>query len=201
MHTHQAEVILADEPARYTTQIDHTVEFVRLDLDTVGIDQVRQLILEAHRRPQEGYERKQIVITGRTITSEAQQAALKILEEPPQTSSITLVLPTGTQLLATVVSRVNVVVAPERATSNVFLGWLRLSYSERLAEVEQRSKAKDMLWIQALKTDLLSYCTTHPDAIGSERETLLLVAENLQTRGASDKMLLEHLALSLPLTT
>lgn len=201
MYTHQAEVVFSDEPAEYTSQTDHTVEYVRLDLDMVGIAQVRQLITEAHRRPQEGYKRKEIVITGRTITSEAQQAALKILEEPPQTTSITLVLPAGTQLLATVLSRVNVVIAPAQATSNVFLGWLRLSYPERLAEVEQRSKAKDMLWIQALKNDLLSYCAAHPEAIGNERETLLLVAENLQTRGASDKMLLEHLALSLPLTT
>lgn len=201
MTGHHAVVVFSGEPEKYKVADTDTAEVSHTVVDTIGIDSIRTLITEAYRRPQEGFSEKTIVISATKITSEAQQSALKILEEPPSNVSIVLVLPTGTQLLDTVLSRVEVLHAPDKSSSNVFVGWLGLSYKDRLAEIETRIKAKDSLWLQSFKTDLQTYYTNHSETVGDEAKETQLVIENLLTRGASNKMLLEHLALSLPLTS
>lgn len=200
MQNHHAVIVFSDAPEKYEIDASITTEVSQTIVDTIGIDTIRDIISEAHRTPREGYDAKYLVLSATKITSEAQQAALKILEEPPVNVTICMVLPFGTQLLDTVLSRVEV----QRLTTNeqtaVFTGWLGLSYADRIAEVEKRVKAKDSLWLQSLKTDLQIYYTNHAQASAVEMADVQLVVNNLLTRGASNKMLLEHLALSIPLT-
>lgn len=200
MNKHHAVVVFSDAPEKYEIDVPITTEVSQTIIDTIGIDTIRDVIAEAHRRPREGYTDKCILVSATKITSEAQQSALKILEEPPTGVSIHIVLPFGTQLLDTVLSRVEVQKITNESKSNVFSGWLKLPYAERIAEVENRIKAKDSLWLQSFKTDLQVYYSNHGSGVGEEMADTQLVIDNLLTRGASNKMLLEHLALSIPLT-
>ncbi len=200
MGQHHARIILADNPADFVIKTASETEIYRFDVESIGIDQIRDLITEAHRRPRDGYVDKRIILTAFKITSEAQQASLKILEETPKDIFITLVLPNGTQFLDTVLSRVQMESVKNETESDTFSEWQNLSHADRIAEVESRAKAKDLAWMQLIKSDLQKYCVENSNFTATELKELQIVAENLLTRGASNKMLLEHLALTLPLT-
>ena len=66
------------------------------------IDEVRQIIYEAFLAEREP---KNIVIMAQKIKEEAQNALLKVLEEPPNNVFFTIVVPSKNVLLATIISR------------------------------------------------------------------------------------------------
>lgn len=200
MAQHTARVILTDTPNNYDTKTPSDSELYRVQAEIIGINEVRSLIAEAHRRPQTGYTQKHLIIVGLKITSEAQQATLKILEEPPENCTIILILPTGTQLLSTIHSRVVLEVDTGTVDNTIFIDWQKLSLSERLAEVDSRTKNKDTDWMKSIKQGVQSYCLKNNHRVSTVLPELQLVLEHLLTRGASNKMLLEHLAVNLPLT-
>ncbi len=72
---------------------------------TVGIKAVRQAVSATGYRPYEGNHRVVVVDDAHTLTTEAQNAFLKTLEEPPSSSTIVLVTSAPGSLLATVRSR------------------------------------------------------------------------------------------------
>ena len=72
---------------------------------TVGIKAVRRAVAATGYRPYEGKHRVVVVDEAHTLTTEAQNAFLKTLEEPPASSTIILVTPAPGSLLATVRSR------------------------------------------------------------------------------------------------
>jgi len=200
MQQHHARIILTDIPADFAVDGNAKTEIYRLDTDSIGIDQIRDIVTEAHRRPKDGYDSKHIVLTGFKITSESQQASLKILEETPKDVYITVVLPVGTQLLDTVLSRVELEKIDDVSQDVTLKAWLQLSYKDRIAEIEAKTKAKDTAWMQSMKSGLEKYSVNQSLAAADGLKELEIITENLLTRGASNKMLLEHLALSLPLT-
>jgi hypothetical protein len=169
-----------------------------MTFEKIGIDEVRALTMEAHRRPQATFITKTVVIYGLSITSEAQQAALKILEEPPKDSAIIMVLPTGTQILPTILSRVSLEILSSEVSGELN-DWLQLSHADRIAEVDTRVKAKDQVWMSVIKSDLQQYLSRIDPVETTHLKESQLVVNHLLTRGASNKMLLEHLALVLPL--
>lgn len=201
MSSHHATVVLVDNPAIEPWIVSDNCELSRFDYEKIGIDEIRSLINEAHRLPAVGKQYKEIVLSGFSITREAEQAALKILEEPPLHVRIVLILPSGTHLLDTVLSRVERIVRsqidePKRVLSE----WLTLNPTERIAEIEIRLKNKDLSWMHALRSELLHVKSTDGRVPDNVFEDVSLIIDNLLTRGASNKMLLEHLALSLPVT-
>ncbi|MCS7173439.1 MAG: DNA polymerase III subunit delta' [Armatimonadetes bacterium] len=75
----------------------------------IGIDQVRELRQEAVYGPYEGKYRVYIVAPAERLLPEAQNALLKLLEEPPPRTVILLVAESPHALLPTVVSRAQLV--------------------------------------------------------------------------------------------
>jgi DNA polymerase-3 subunit delta' len=71
----------------------------------IGIDAVRDLIASAHLRPYEGKTRVYIVQTADKLTTEAANALLKILEEPPPDVLIILLTDNPDGVLPTIHSR------------------------------------------------------------------------------------------------
>lgn len=202
MSAHHAKVVLVEKPAQFQWSVAEGTELCRYDYEKIGIDEIRSLITEAHRLPSEGNFQKEIVLSGLSITREAEQASLKILEEPPAHISIVFLLPIGTHLLDTVLSRVEkkVQLSEPSSSETTLLAWLKLATADRLAEVEARLKNKDTEWIHAIRSDLLQMSSSTEIISAESYEDAHLVINNLLTRGASNKMLLEHLALSLPVT-
>lgn len=199
MVTNFSEIIFCDVPSEYECLAPNG-ELHIFKYDQIGIDEIRALILESHRKPSEADTGKQIVISANKISSEAQQAALKILEEPPASVKITLVLPIGIQLLPTVLSRVQVQTIKSVDESSSFEDWRNASYVDRLSLIDEKLKAKDMQWMQSFKNGLQQHLNKPHGYSSVILKQLEFVVNEFLTRGASNKMLLEHLALSLPLT-
>ena len=166
-------------------------------IERFGIDDARRLVTTANNRPQ-NTETQTLVVRTDFITHEAQNALLKILEEPPVSTKFIFILLEGFQVLPTLASRFFEVRLGSDSSSltEEFEQFLGLSYAERLSNIETVLKAKNVAWQQAIKQGLLQYIKKEKSDILSELE---FVARFLLTRGASNKFLLEHLALCLPI--
>lgn len=169
-----------------------------------GIDESRVLALEAHRTDEVGRVRHFILVMS-AVTTEAQNALLKLFEEPPARVVFHCVIPPGTVLLPTLRSRLlsgESVVAGggEDDALLVYQTLIQLPLSEQLAEVEVRAKKKDAVWIDAIRRGGLRALATQVADLGQGGEsaehlfqTLLL----LGSRGAANKMLLEEVVLTV----
>jgi len=171
-----------------------------LELASLGINEVRDVTEKSYVRPLVG-DRQLLVLLVNDITIEAQQALLKLLEEPPQSTTFLFCVPESLFLLSTLLSRFHqlppLVLAPQTDFAT-YLSFVELSVAERLQCITNRLAAKDQEWIRALKLGLVESLrsSTH----GYPLETLRIlfwVAEHLLTRGASNKQLLEELAFTL----
>jgi len=169
-------------------------------IEKFGIDDARELVAKAYNRPVEATEQV-LVLRTNFITLEAQNALLKVLEEPPLSTRFIFVIPNGFAVLPTLASRFNEVVSineiPELSTNATFTAFINNGYKERLTSIEQAMKKKDTDWQQLVKQGLTQYIKESADAKASLKE-LEYSVRHLLTRGASNKMLFEHIALILP---
>lgn len=174
------------------------IDVEHMVLERFGINDARHLKTLAYRRPQAGPV-QHIVITTQTIPLEAQNALLKLLEEPPATTIVHICIPRKDQLLPTVLSRVALIEAThdEVDLDEQTINFFHCSYQERLAHIEVAHKKKDTSFFNSLAVETQQYIakTKLPPTV--IRELLFAVAE-LPAPGASKKMLAEHIALTAP---
>lgn len=185
-----------------------------------GIDEARELQGVASLK---NYESGTFLLATGALTSEAQQALLKLFEEPQQGTMFVVMLPHG-MLLPTLRSRMmewpteqQIVMKnslardgsePRRETRGLFSGqsavqFLKASGKDRtdfitkLLKEEDKEQVRDFL--SALEAEL--YVRLTKSNSGQMRQGLgdiAMVRDYLRDRSPSLKMLLEHLALSLP---
>lgn len=172
-----------------------------ITLENFGISDVRTLTEKAYIRPQIG-SRQLIVVCISSITIEAQHALLKLLEEPPVSTAFIFCVSNTLYLLPTLLSRFQLtaisVGVNDTTASPSFSNFILLSVPERLNEITLRLAAKDTKWVEEIKDGLLGQLVKHGSIVPSESVALLYwIAEHLQTRGASNKLLLDELALTL----
>ncbi|MBI3983963.1 hypothetical protein HY346_01575 [Candidatus Microgenomates bacterium] len=109
--------------------------------DSIGIDQIHQLVQQVALRPV-GQRRLVVIRDAEKMTHEAQNALLKTLEEPPQSTAIVLTANERQRLLATIQSRCQTIAyAPlaEAAIAEHLQAQFKLSApaAATLAEVSQ----------------------------------------------------------------
>ncbi len=171
-----------------------------LEIENLGIDDVRTITKKAYVRPALGKELL-IVVCSLYISIEAQQAMLKLLEEPPQTTKFLFCLPFTLHLLPTLLSRFQVENDYSQSQKNnlvTFNEFYLKSVKERMAEIANRMLKRDSVWVEEIKTGLLNKLVAELKISSPEDSVQLFwLAKHLQTRGASNKMLLEELALTL----
>lgn len=168
-------------------------------LDSFGINDARELVRIAHQRPLEKTKQTLIIRTD-FITLEAQNALLKLLEESPASTDLIFVLPKDLILLATLSSRLQVDDSYSdtgHTEDTTFKEFIALDYKERISAIEQATKQKNISWQRLIKKGLMDYLC-QPALKTLPKSEIEYVARNLLTRGASNKMLLEHVALILP---
>jgi hypothetical protein len=171
-----------------------------LELVTLGINEVREVIEKSYVRPLLG-DKQLLVLLVKDITLEAQQALLKLLEEPPKSTTFLFCVPESLFLLSTLLSRFYILTPSTdsvQTESASYQDFLKLSVAERMQLITTRLAAKDHEWIRSLKGGLLE--SLRRPSHGQSLEVLRIlywVAEHLLTRGASNKQLLEELALTL----
>jgi hypothetical protein len=177
-------------------------DFWQRHADVFGIDEAREL-KELQGKTAVAGDKKIFVASFGSITREAQNALLKVLEEPTPGTHVFLIVPQAATLLPTLLSRVVHV----RHSSAVLPGlidpgsFMAASKAERLDMLKGMADSKDKgmfaAFLDSLETAL------HERGIGSVRDAALF-AEIIKARGyardrsSSIKLLAEHIALVLP---
>jgi hypothetical protein len=174
--------------------------------DTLGIDETRALKEAAGRTSVTG-GKKIFVTAARSMTREAQNALLKLFEEPPKETHFFLFLSTLATLLPTLRSRLEVLSQESFAVrtegvhaAREFLQDTRpvrlKSIQALLGKVEKGERGKESLsdFLNALERAAAKGEVNSPQALGE----ILEAQKYSRDRAASWKLILEHLALVLP---
>lgn len=101
------------------------IEFVEPEKDrkTISVNRVREIVMSASIVPQTAAKRVFLIDNADLMTVQAQNALLKILEEPPETTVFILTCPSRATLLQTVVSRCTIltVAVPDEQTATEYI--------------------------------------------------------------------------------
>ncbi len=189
------EIGIAHAREYYGIGADAHPDVYVLTFSMFGIAEARMIKEWAYQRPIVAPQRTFIVACD-DLTHETQNALLKLFEEPPQTSVFSLIISREDKILPTLRSRFEIIRLEEVGEAGEAQRFLALSYGARLEEVASRTKAKDLAWQQALLKGLERHFR---DVENTKMARMVVsVEEKIGARGASPKMLLEHLALALP---
>jgi len=204
MEKHHATLLYGDTlevskvPDEYKVQTSDVLHIVR---DRFSIDDARDLVALSWQTPFENEHRVFVILT-RDIASEAQNALLKLLEEPPVYALFYLLMPKTAVLLPTLLSRLRVETEDRPASTlanESFATFHAASYAERLELIAQKTKEKDFRWIEDVLLGC-EYFATLPNKNDAQLlSSILMCRQYIAYKGASAKMLLEDLALALPL--
>jgi hypothetical protein len=180
---------------------DRSGPVLHLPFTNIVLADVGAIRHEAARRPETGNSRL-LLVSAKSISFESQQALLKLLEEPPDGTQFLFVLPSQAVLLATVQSRF-FELPPGSSHETVGEDWhnfMAQAYPDRLTTITKKLAKKDLDWITAMQLGVRQFTasSTFPQATLRDLETLSLISSYLGSRGASNKQLLELLALHLP---
>ena len=186
----------AGEFEEYKKFIPH---FVAQKYERFGIDEARALTQLASLKNISG-EAVFLLALG-SITSEAQQALLKLLEEPQKGTTFILLLPHGL-LLPTLRSRMleypKIQITNDKSqTISKFLianQKERSDFITKLLKDEDGAKERVRDFVNALEVALAKDVKKNKQGLAD----IATVRDYLGDRAPSMKMLLEHLALSLP---
>ncbi len=202
MNEHQVMVFVAGD--MYEAGLPLAVCSVGIDTEHITcdrfmIDDARALQAAASVRPIAGDVRT-FVITARTFTEEAQNALLKLFEEPPVSVQFYVIIPRLELLLPTLRSRVYVAkgAAASEGQSEVFASFLQMTPAERIEHIGMLAKQKDVTQLEELMLGTEHYAALHQHTKPALLRQVVLARSYFGFPGASKKMLLESLALLLP---
>jgi len=185
----------------------------------VGIDRIRELSRELSLKPAQQKQKFAVLLEAQHLTTAAQNALLKTLEEPPAHSQIVLTSPTPEALLPTIVSRCAIKklkAKPELDFDNrqyqkakqEFLNLLSQSRGERLSWGEQnkdrltdRTQAQVLLsyWTAVLREQMLQDISNANTArMGEWVKICLKRLRLIETTNASPRLAVEHILVTLP---
>jgi DNA polymerase-3 subunit delta' len=175
----------------------------------LAVEDVRRIIALAQQSPIGG-DHKALIIAASRIYHEAQNALLKLFEEPPQGTVLFLIIPELGQLLPTLRSRVAVLQSSEVGGSGLtesVADFLHASREGRSAIIKKLTSGTDEEERRALREEALALVNGIEQAAyrqwGREPSTTALLADisilrgYLYDRSAPVKMILEHLALTI----
>ena len=164
-----------------------------------GIDESRELIALSSLK---NFNEAVFLIGAASITSEAQQALLKLFEEPQKGTTFVLLVPHGA-LLPTLKSRMFPYPELSTVTENSSLhavqflkmaGKERSDFIAKMLKDEEGTKERVRDFVNALEIELVKDIKKNRQGL----QDLAMVRDYVGDRAPSLKMLLEHLALSLP---
>lgn len=185
----------AEQPEIFLNEADR----VCIDCHEFGIQEARDLKRRAMLRPTES-EGQTFTLVTNTITHEAQNALLKLFEEPPAATSFYLVIPRQGILLPTLASRLHFIEVQTKSVdeTETFIDFSAASVAQRLEMIAAWSKEKNIEQMESVVAGTERVAVTTGN--GTLVQTVAYVRQYFGTRGASNKMLLELLALAIPTT-
>lgn len=178
------------------------VEYIEIIEQTLPVDRAREII-DRQLMKSDGRE-KIIVIAFDTATREAQNALLKVVEEPVVGTTFMLVTPNAHILLPTLKSRLSELTLDVDTASKAQAAkkFLKASPQERLDIIKPLIDSKDRRETGRFIRDIANIFREHTTHAGwgSHATTLNTFLSYTDDPASSPKMLLEHLALTLPVT-
>lgn len=109
------------------------------DKKTIGINPVREMVKDAYIKPFECGKKVYIIEQGDILTEQAQNAFLKILEEPSEYVVFIIVVTSASTLLQTVLSRSVLIRFPELGEEDI-VKYIRRKYPEETGRAEFLAK-------------------------------------------------------------
>ncbi len=163
--------------------------------DRMSIANVRSLIHEANLRPVVREYRTFILICD-SLLHEAQNALLKLFEEPNAHTVFYLILPREDILLPTLRSRLNLLgVETYSEEGEIFNNFRKTGLADRLTMIAEKLKEEDTNWVETITHGFSRHA--HETRDTTLMKDALLLESYIYTTGSSKKMLLEHIALTL----
>jgi DNA polymerase III delta prime subunit len=214
---HHANIIVGEQDCRdfvfsvleknLNFHIKANPDFLLLESESFGIDDARNLKKWASGKPLIGEIKVYFVIT-KSITHEAQNALLKVLEEPPAGTYLFISLENLGGLLPTFISRVMVLTpaAPKKikeTTESIESKFLHSNINKKLSIIRSLSKNGDKTPMREFIKSLegISYKNYARKITGSAEakamKNILTAKIFASARGSSPKMLLEWLSCML----
>lgn len=151
----------------------------------IGVDQIRQLVAEAHVLPNEAERKIYIIQQAEKLNTEAQNAALKLLEEPPARLVLALCTSNARALLPTVRSRCVEITAAANTREDEQGAKLARSYIKRVAdknawelcafctENEDMDTATAKIFVESLKYCAVDMMSGRQEAFGLDGSSLM----------------------------
>lgn len=186
-------------------------DFHSIKIDVLGVEEARRITeMQSRRALSEDAPRKVFVIAFSSSTTEAQNALLKVVEEPSAQTNFFFIVPTLGILIPTLRSRLCVVrsEAPAEATSTKADNFLKLDKSGRLlfvkeflAEAEKAGSDRESLIEFLGELESSVWQKAERGNLKDWRKALQAIGEcrsHASIRTPSAKMILEHLSLVLP---
>ena len=135
---------------------------------------------------------------------------LKLFEEPRGDTHFFLVLPSLSNIIPTFRSRLFIIDTSESADSIINpKEFLQMSYGKRMDAVkkicenvsdEEKSKIEIIKFINAIEAEIFTHQSVLSPRLSASLEEIEKVRQYASEQSPSLKMLLEHLAIILPLT-
>lgn len=180
-------------------------DFMHVVIDSFGIEDSRLLKEMQLRKSFKENGKKIFVITIGSITHEAQHSLLKVLEEPTQGTHFFFIMPSVNVLLPTILSRVVCVSREGNMRGGaLYARFLSASPAQRMTILEdileEKDKAKAVDFLQHLEIELYNMWKKRPDKhVARALKDVVTTRSYLFDRSPSVKMLLEHVALVMPI--
>lgn len=173
----------------------HEMEVIRESYERFSIDDAR--LLRERAASTSFHEGRVFMLRIEQASVEAQNALLKLFEEPSKGVQFFLSIPRYDAFIDTLHSRLMPILADAVSVSEdgVAGEFLSKSISAQLDEVAKRAKDKDTAWVETVLAGLEE--TLSQEKRYAALREVLFVRKYIHARGASLKMLLEHLVLSL----
>lgn len=182
---------------------------------TIGISEIKLLQKKIYLKPMQGSDKAIIIQDASSITNEAQNALLKVLEEPPNHTYIYLLTHTLNALLPTILSRCTIIQVDQekeltkevKITLTNFLQELPampIGSKLHIAEIQGKQKQAAIEWLEYLLFMLRDLLTTLVQEDKKEQITFYMhVAKNaqqtydsIQSTNVNIRLALEHMLLT-----
>ncbi len=192
-----AKVTSALERAKIT--VAGNPDVLILEHETLGIDEVREIISRASARALMP-SGKWFIISFLSVTREAQNALLKTIEEPTADTHFVLITPDASRILPTLRSRLHIVKGESAESSKEVEQFLKNPIPTRLTQLAPMIKDKDRARAISFLRELegaageKGFATSDPDFV----HDLIRFRDYLADRGSSVKIILEYIAHAAP---
>lgn len=198
----KSSILLGISVESFASCQDFSIE----EYDIFGIDESRRLKERAFMRPFGG-DKKIFIIYSRVFTFEAQNALLKLFEEPPLGTHFFIIAQNLSNLLPTLISRLVMIRFEEKIFSDEENGkakdFLAKNPAERLLMInnmiDKKSKDEMDTFLNNLEYTAVKKIEKKDKVFVDTIESIQKSREYINTRGSSLKLVFEYLALSLPI--